>query len=317
MPLEKFSVVFPGQGSQYVGMLEEYFENHTSFKETFLTCSEILNLDLEKLLKKGPKQDLARTEITQPLMLAADVALWNLISTKIGNPVCFAGHSLGEYAALVAAKVISLKDAFTLVRHRSIYMQQAAPVEGGGIAAILGLNEKIVTEICSSINLENKNVEKNHYVNVANINSSNQIVISGTKSGVELAIKKCKDLGAKRTISLAMSIPAHCALMKPAADRLSSELDKITFETPNIPIIQNFDFTPEQNIKRIKVKLSKQIYSPVRWFETIKEIKKLKVKTIIECGPGKVLSGLTKRISPNINTIDLDNYNNFVSLNND
>ena len=221
MAFIKNSVVFPGQGSQYVGMLSEYIDNETTFKNTFIKASEILNINLLDLIKKGPKKKLASTEVTQPLMLVADVALWNLISNNINKPICLAGHSLGEYAALVASEALSFEDSLYLVKSRARLMQEAVPEGSGGIAAIIGLRENKISSICKEIS-----TDLDYYVSPANINTQSQIVISGTKLGVNSAIDKCKELGAKRAISLSMSIPSHCLLMKDAANIYKSILHR-------------------------------------------------------------------------------------------
>ena len=309
MTFIKNSVVFPGQGSQYVGMLSEYIDNETTFKNTFIKASEILNINLLDLINKGSKKKLASTEVTQPLMLVADVALWNLISNYIDKPICLAGHSLGEYAALVASEVLSFEDSLYLVRSRARLMQEAVPEGSGGIAAIIGLNENKITSICKEIS-----TDPDYFVSPANINTQNQIVISGTKLGVDYAKDKCKELGAKRAISLSMSIPSHSLLMRDAAKIYKSILQKITLNKPKIPVLQNVDSSFENESEKIKNKLVQQIYKPVRWKDTINEISMLGAQTILECGPGKVLSGLTKRILPDAITLDLDNYNNYLTL---
>tara|TARA_B100000029_G_scaffold472077_1_gene512274 strand:- start:326 stop:1264 length:939 start_codon:yes stop_codon:yes gene_type:complete len=312
MPSNKISVVFPGQGSQYPQMLSEYIYNFSNVRKTFDKSSDLLGVDLIKLLKEGTKEDLSKTEITQPLMLTADIALWNQISQFISLPTCLAGHSLGEYAALVASEIISFKDSLTLVIERSKLMQSAVPRGEGGIAAIIGLDEKAINELCLEVNKDKKCL-----INIANLNSPNQIVLSGNKQGVEKAIEISKISGAKRAIPLPMSVPAHSTLMKDAAVEFKSIIENIEFTKPKIPIIHNLDSSFENDISKIKEKLVKQIYSTVRWVDTIKLMNSLKVTTIIECGPGKVLSGLIKRTSPSISTIDLDTYNNYLELSNE
>jgi len=312
MSSNKISVVFPGQGSQYPEMLTQYIDSHSLVKNTFNRSSDLLGLDLIKLLKEGRKEDLSKTEITQPLMLTADIALWNQISQFISLPTCMAGHSLGEYAALVASEAISFEDALVLVVERSKLMQSAVPQGEGGIAAIIGLEEEEIKKICEEVNQE-----KGGIVNIANLNSPKQIVISGNVLGIKKAIDECKLLGAKRAIPLPMSVPAHSMLMKEAADKFVNTIEGIEFTMPKIPIIHNVDSAYGNNIADIKTKLVNQIYSSVRWVDTIKTITNMKVTTIIECGPSKVLSGLTKRISPSIATIDLDTYDNYLKLTNE
>ena len=309
MALIKNSVVFPGQGSQYTGMLSEYINKEISFKNTFIKASEILNINFLDLIKKGTNKKLASTEITQPLMLVADVALWNLILNRIDKPICLAGHSLGEYAALVASEVLSFEDSLYLVQNRARLMQEAVPEGSGGIAAIIGLSENKINSICKKIN-----TDSDYFVSPANINTQSQIVISGTKLGVDSAIDKCKELGAKRAISLSMSIPSHCSLMRDAAQQYKLTLQKVTLNKPKIPILQNVDSSFENEPEKIRNKLVQQIYKPVRWKDTINAISMLGAQRIIECGPGKVLSGLTKRILPDAIALDLDNYNNYLTL---
>ena len=306
MPFKKTSVVFPGQGSQYVGMLIDYFDAESSFRNTFSMASEILKINLFELIKSGTKESLAATNVTQPLMLVSDLALWNLISNKINEPVCFAGHSLGEYAALVASEVLSFEDSLYLVKTRAKLMQEAVPEGEGGIAAIIGLNEKTITTICERISENPK-----FLVNPSNINTSTQIVISGTKLGVNAAIEESKELGAKRAVFLAMSVPSHSALMKKASETFRSNLQSVNFNPPKIPVLQNVDYSHVNETKEIKNKLVKQFYCPVRWEDTVNTILKLGVERVIECGPGKVLSSLINKISSHFETIHLDNYDNF------
>ena len=312
MSSNKISVVFPGQGSQYPQMLTKYIDNLSLVKNTFDESSDLLGIDLIKLIREGSKEDLSKTEVTQPLMLTADVALWNLISQFISVPTCLAGHSLGEYAALVASETISFKDALALVIERSKLMQSAVPQGEGGIAAIIGLEENEINKVCLEVNQD-----KECLVNIANLNSPNQIVLSGNKQGIEKAMLECTLLGAKRAIPLPMSVPAHSMLMKEAADKFVSTIEGIEFTIPKIPIVHNVDADFENDIAKIKAKLVKQIYSSVRWVDTIKTIANLKVTTIIECGPSKVLCGLIKRISPTVATIDLDTYDNYLELSNE
>ena len=277
MALNNFSIVFPGQGSQYPGMLVQYIENLPLFKSTFNKSSDLLGTDLIKLLKQGSKEDLSNTEITQPLMLTSNIALWNLISSLVDKPICLAGHSVGEYAALVAADVLSFEDALSLVIERSRLMQAAVPIGEGGIAAIIGLEEININKICSKISQN-----PDYLVSAANLNSYNQIVISGTKEGIDKAIQECKASGANRAIPLPMSVPAHCMLMKGAADKFSDSLEKVKFSEPKIPVIHNVDSLLETNPERIRAKLIEQIYKPVRWLDTIKSMTEMKVTTIIE-----------------------------------
>ena len=301
MNSQETALVFPGQGSQYEGMLSSYLNNVREFKDIFEESSDILNINFLEILKNGTKEEMSRTEITQPLMLISDVALWKIISDKI-EPTCLAGHSLGEFAALVAAKSIDFKDALYIVNKRAELMQEAVPEGKGGIAAIIGLKEEEINQICMSLSKEPELL-----VSAANLNSENQIVISGTKAGVDEAIISCKSSGAKRAIPLSMSAPSHSILMLDAAKKFSVFLDSIELKKPSNEVLHNLDALPETRIDSIKDKLVKQIYNPVRWFDIVKSISNKRVKLIIECGPSKVLVGLIKRISPNIETKDLDN----------
>ena len=309
MDLKDSAVVFPGQGSQYIGMLTAYLDNHSSFLNTFKNCSDILEIDLIDLIKNSSEEKISKTQITQPLMLVSDVALWNLIIKKIRKPICVAGHSLGEFAALVASEVISLEDSLMLVKERSRLMQEAVPEGQGAIAAIIGLEEKIINHICSNLSTNSK-----YIVGAANLNSENQVVISGTRLGVTKAIEECKSSGAKRDLPLPMSIPAHSYLMKDAANKFLKILEYVEFKNPQIPVIHNFDALTESNLDKIKNKLSKQIYSPVRWLDTMKAFSNKGVKTLIECGPNKILTSLAKRTLPSIQTISLDSYNNYLDI---
>ncbi len=308
MNSQKTALVFPGQGSQYEGMLSSYLNHVKEFKDIFEESSDILNINFLDILKNGTQEEMSKTEITQPLMLISDVALWKLISNKI-EPICLAGHSLGEYAALVAAKSIDFEDALYLVNQRAKLMQEAVPEGEGGIAAIIGLIEEEINQICLEVSKEPELL-----VSAANLNSENQIVISGTKDGVEEAITACKSSGAKRAIPLAMSVPSHSLLMLDAAKKFSEFLDSIELKKPKNEVLHNLDALPETKIDVIKDKLVKQIYNPVRWFDIIKSISNKRTKVIIECGPSKVLSGLIKRISPKLETKDLDNYENYLSI---
>ena len=305
------AVVFPGQGSQYPLMLEDYFNNELHFHDLFVESSEILGIDLINLMTSGSEEDLSKTEITQPLMLVADLALWRLLSPIISEPTFLAGHSLGEYSALVASKVLTLKDALRLVSARSTLMQNAVPEGKGAIAAIIGLDETTVTEICNKISLK-----KGYLVNKANINSPLQLVISGTSLGVNKAIEECKKVGAKRAVHLNMSVPAHSELMISVSQEFSKIIEDVKFRNPTIPIIHNVDVSVSGSIKEIKIKLIEQIYKPVRWVETIQKISEKGVSTVIECGPNKVLTNLIKRIDQKLQVIDLDKYTNYLNLKN-
>ena len=285
--------VFPGQGSQSVGMMAG-FGDAPIIKETFAEASELLRLDLWKMVIDGPADDLAQTINTQPLMLTAGIAAWRLWRSEGGAvPAYFAGHSLGEYSALVAAEVISFADAVPLVRFRAEAMQDAVPVGQGGIAAILGLDEDAVKAACAQ-------AAQGEVVEPANYNSPGQLVISGSRTAVERAIELAKATGAKRAMMLPMSVPAHSSLMRPAAERLRERIAAIEFKPAKSPVIQNVDVVSYQEPAAIKDALVRQLYSPVRWIETIKALADAGMKHIVECGPGRVLVGLNKRIDDRI-----------------
>lgn len=285
--------VFPGQGSQSVGMMAG-FGDAPIIKETFAEASELLRLDLWRMVIDGPADDLAQTVNTQPLMLTAGIAAWRLWRDEGGAvPAYFAGHSLGEYSALVAAEVISFADAVPLVRFRAEAMQDAVPVGQGGIAAILGLDEDAVKAACAQ-------AAQGEVVEPANYNSPGQLVISGSRTAVERAIELAKAKGAKRAMMLPMSVPAHSSLMRPAAERLRERIAAIEFKPAKSLVIQNVDVVSYQEPAAIKDALVRQLYSPVRWIETIKALADAGMKHIVECGPGRVLVGLNKRIDDRI-----------------
>ena len=309
MNLSKTALVFPGQGSQSLGMLKDYFDNKTIFSKTFDEAKEILDVDFKSLIFSDKKDDLSRTEITQPLMLASNIAIWRELNLNPNSFGAMAGHSLGEYAALVAGGVIEFHDALKVVSIRAQLMQEAVPEGKGAIAAIIGLNYDAIESICLDITNSEQEL-----VSPANINSPIQIVISGTSKGVDLAMERCKKEGAKRTLPLAMSVPAHCKLMGDAAVQFSDHLKKIKFLTPRIKIFQNYDAAYTMDVEKIATNLVHQIESPVRWVEIINNINALGVNTFIECGPAKVLSGLVKRIVNNVEIISLDDYSTFKEI---
>ena len=290
--------VFPGQGSQSVGMMAG-FGNAPIVQNTFVEASDLLRVDLWKMALDGPAEDLAQTVNTQPLMLTAGIAIWRLWrSLGGGMPGYFAGHSLGEYSALVAAEVIRFADAIPLVRYRAELMQDAAPAGQGGIAAILGLDDETLKAVCA-------NAAQGEIVELANYNSPGQLVISGSHAAVERAIEAAKTRGAKRAMMLAMSVPAHCSLMRPAAAQLRQRIDEINFLPPVAPVIQNVDAVSFNDPVAIKDALVRQLYGAVRWIETIKAIADGGVKRVVECGPGRVLVGLNKRIDDRIQAMSI------------
>jgi len=299
--------VFPGQGSQSIGMLSLYFSKEKKFNYVFDKSKEILGVDFKDLLLQGTPEDLSPTEITQPLMLTANNAIWECLEIEPNEVTVMAGHSLGEYSALVSAKSLSFEDALILVSSRAKFMQEAVPEGEGAIAAIIGLTYEDLNSICLSICHEGLLVE------LANINSSNQIVISGAKKAVDKAIQMSKEAGAKRAVLLPMSVPAHCELMKPASERFEKILNSINIQEPKCDVIQNVDALVPNDVVKIYENLISQIYSPVRWTDIMNFLSKLKLTKCIECGPGKVLSGLMKRTLKDIEIIALDNYESFLN----
>ncbi len=283
-----FAFVFPGQGSQSVGMMRAYGES-AAIRATFAEASEALGEDLWAMAEEGPVERLALTVNTQPLMLTAGVAVWRAWRAAGGAlPAVVAGHSLGEYAALVAADALRLADAVRLVRLRATAMQEAVPAGVGGMAAILGLAPERVVEACTQ-------VAQGQVVSCANLNDPKQIVIAGHAQAVARACEAAKALGAKRAVSLPVSAPFHCALMRPAAERLAEALADIAIDAPKIPLLNNVDVAVETDPTRIKDALVRQAYSPVRWIETVQAIAAHGATRVVECGPGKVLAGLVKR----------------------
>ncbi|MEN3295810.1 MAG: [acyl-carrier-protein] S-malonyltransferase [Burkholderiales bacterium] len=288
--MTKFAFVFPGQGSQAVGMLNGFADNAV-VKQTVAEASDALGFDLGKLIAEGPKEDLDLTTNTQPVMLTAAVAFYRAWVAAGGKaPVLVAGHSLGEYSALVASGVIAFKDAVPLVRFRAQAMQEAVPVGQGGMAAILGLSDDDVRAACVD-------AAQGEVVEPVNFNAPAQVVIAGHKSAVERACEAAKAKGAKRALPLPVSAPFHSSLLKPASDRLREYMANLGFAAPQIPLINNVDVAIIRDAAGIKDALVRQAASPVRWVETIQKMAADGVTHVIECGPGKVLTGLTKRIN--------------------
>ena len=292
-----FAFVFPGQGSQAVGMMAAY--GYTSIvRSTFDEASTVLGQDLWQLVAEGPVELLAQTVNTQPLMLTAAIAAYRLWLEKGGKvPAVVAGHSLGEYSALVAAEVLGFKDAVPLVRLRATAMQEAVPLGTGGMAAILNLDDDKIREACAEAATELGNGE---VVELVNFNAPGQTVIAGSKAAVERACEGCKSRGAKRAVLLPVSAPFHSSLLRPAAEKLSARLAELNFATPKIRVVNNVDVAIETDPEKIKDALIRQAYSPVRWVETVQKIASLEVTTVAECGPGKVLAGLVKRCADGV-----------------
>jgi len=288
--MTKFAFVFPGQGSQAIGMLNGFADNAV-VRQTVAEASDALGLDLGKLIAEGPKELLDLTTNTQPIMLTAAVAVYRAWLAAGGKaPAVVAGHSLGEYSALVAAGVIPFQDAVPLVRFRAQAMQEAVPVGQGGMAAILGLSDDDVRAACVE-------AAQGEVVEAVNFNAPAQVVIAGHKGAVERACDAAKAKGAKRALPLPVSAPFHSTLLKPASDRLRDYMEQIAFSNPQIPVINNVDVVVAQDVADIKDALVRQAANPVRWVETIQKMAVDGVTHVIECGPGKVLTGLTKRIN--------------------
>ena len=286
--------VFPGQGSQSVGMLADVASEFSLVGETFAQASAALGYDLWQLVAEGPAEALNQTSVTQPAMLTASIALYRILQAAGKADVAFmAGHSLGEYTALTAAGVFSLADAVRLVRARGEYMQSAVPEGVGAMSAILGLTDDQVRLACEQ-------AAQGEVVAAVNFNSPGQVVIAGHKVAVERAMKLCQEAGAKRALPLPVSVPSHCALMQPAAERLAQDLAQMTMQTPHISVINNVHVAIESEAKAIQAALVAQLHSPVRWVETVQLLKAQGVTRIVEVGPGKVLAGLNKRIDNEI-----------------
>ena len=287
----KYAFVFPGQGSQSIGMMGG-FDDFPIVRETFGQASDILHQDLWKLAAEGPADALNQTVNTQPLMLAAGVAIyrvWTQLSAS--RPAILAGHSLGEYSALVASNAIAFEDALPLVRFRALAMQEAVPEGTGGIAAVLGLEDEAVKEVCLA-------AAQGEVLEAVNFNSPGQVVIAGHRDAVLRGMEAAKEKGAKRAIMLPMSVPSHCSLMKPAAQALDDYLKNVHIGKPEIPVLHNVDVKPHVEPEAIRAALVNQLDHPVRWVETIRAIFREGIGQAAECGPGKVLAGLNKRIEP-------------------
>lgn len=288
--MTKFAMVFPGQGSQEIGMLKELSEAYPIVQEIFSEASSVLGYDLWNLVQEGSAEKLGQTWVTQPALLAASVAIFKVWQQKEGaKPHFMAGHSLGEYSALVCAGVIDFRDAIKLVELRGKLMQEAVPVGTGAMYAIIGLDNDVVVKAC-------KEAAQGQVVSPVNFNSPGQVVIAGNKEAVERAAILCKEAGAKRALPLAVSVPSHCELMKPAADKLAEKLKTISFQEPQYSVINNVDVKIETNAQAIKDALIAQLYSPVRWTEIVEFMANQGTTLLVEMGPGKVLTGLTKRI---------------------
>ena len=307
--MKKFAMVFPGQGSQTVGMLAELAGDYPIVQETFKQASEVLGYDLWQLVQEGPVEELHKTWQTQPALLTASVAVYRVWQQKYPalKPEVMAGHSLGEYSALVCAGVLDFQDAVKLVELRGKLMQQAVPEGTGAMYAIIGLDNDAIINAC-------KQAEQGEVVSAVNFNSPGQVVIAGAKAAVERAAALCKEAGAKRALPLAVSVPSHCALMKPAADQLSVSLESITLKEAGVSVLNNVDVKNEIEADAIRNALVRQLYSPVRWTETVEKMAQNGVEVLVEVGPGKVLNGLTKRIVDSLQAVSVNDVKSLDSV---
>lgn len=288
--MSKFAMVFPGQGSQSLGMLADLAAQFPIVEATFSEASSVLGYDLWQLVQQGPAEELNKTWQTQPALLTASVAIWRVWQHQGGKlPTLMAGHSLGEYSALVCAGVLDFKQAVSLVELRGKLMQEAVPEGTGAMYAIIGLDNESIAKACEES-------AQGQVVSPVNFNSPGQVVIAGNKEAVERAGTACKAAGAKRALPLPVSVPSHCALMKPAADKLAEALENIEFQAPIFPVVNNVDVKTEVSPEAIRSALVRQLYNPVRWTESVEFIAAEGVELLLEVGPGKVLTGLTKRI---------------------
>jgi [acyl-carrier-protein] S-malonyltransferase len=297
---KSIAFVFPGQGSQAVGMLTEHYALSPIIGETFAEASDALGYDLWSLVQSGPVESLNQTDKTQPAILTASVALWRMWQACDGvAPQYVAGHSLGEYSALVAANSVTFAEAVKLVELRGQLMQAAVPAGQGGMAAILGLEDADVVAACAE-------AARGEVVSAVNFNAPGQVVIAGVASAVERAIEVCKVKGAKRALPLPVSVPSHCDLMRPAAERFAEALKRISWKAPEIALVQNVSAAAVSDSESLKNNLLAQLYSPVRWVESMVCLQRQGVTALVECGPGRVLSGLNKRCVKGVDTFNLD-----------
>ncbi|MES4613427.1 MAG: ACP S-malonyltransferase [Ewingella sp.] len=303
--MTKIAVVFPGQGSQALGMLADLAAAHPIVEETFAEASSALGYNLWELVQQGPAEELNKTWQTQPALLAASVAIWRVWQQSNGaKPAYLAGHSLGEYSALVCAGVLDFKQAISLVELRGKLMQEAVPEGTGAMSAIIGLDNDAIAKACEEST-------QGQVVSPVNFNSPGQVVIAGHKEAVERAGAACKAAGAKRALPLPVSVPSHCALMKPAADKMAVALENVTFSEPQYPVVNNVDVKVETSPEAIRSALVRQLYNPVRWTESVEFMAAQGVEHLVEVGPGKVLTGLTKRI---VDTLTAAAVNDTASL---
>ena len=309
---QKFAVVFPGQGSQSLGMLADLYNKHTEVKDVFTEASSVLGYDLWDLSQTGPIEKLNTTEYTQPVLLAAGYAVWQVFCKHTDQrPELLAGHSLGEYSALAAAGAISFSDAIKLVAARGRFMQESVPANTGAMAAVLGLDNDKIKHIIANLDL---NSGEDSTVELANLNAIGQTVIAGHKHSVLSCVDALKNNGAKIVKLLDVSVPSHCSLMQTAAENLNNLLDSVEISSPKIKVIHNYSIESYNSPEDIKQALVKQLTMPVRWVETVQEFSKSGIKYIYEFGPGSVLTKLTKRIDKSIKSISIDNAESLQEL---
>jgi len=306
--MENSAFIFPGQGSQAIGMLADLATEHQIVADTFSQASEVLGYDLWELVQQGPVETLNETDKTQPALLSASVAIWRAyeVSGK-AMPAVFAGHSLGEYSALVCAGVIDFIDAVKLVELRGQLMQQAVPAGSGAMYAIIGLDNESISKACAE-------AAQGEIVSPVNYNSPGQVVIAGSKAAVERAAALCKEKGAKMAVALPVSVPSHCELMRPAAEKLALALEAIEFKTPKVKVINNVDVASPETAAEIKDALVRQLYCPVRWSDSVTAMSETGITHLYEVGPGKVLTGLAKRINRSLTAKAVNDAASFAAL---
>lgn len=303
--MKRIAFVFPGQGSQSVGMLDALNE-YVDVQAHVQVANEVLGVDLFKMINEGPTEKLNQTQWTQPAILATSVGIYKAVQARKDiQASVFAGHSLGEYSALVCAGALDLETAIQLVHKRGLYMQEAVPSGTGSMAAILGLDAESIEKACQHVE---------GLVSPANYNSPGQIVIAGETTAVEQASQSCVDAGAKKVMPLAVSVPSHCELMKPAAEKLAIDLEQIGICVPNVPVLHNVDVQSHEDAVTIKEMLRQQLYAPVRWTQTMEVFQEMGIEQVVECGPGKVLSGLFKRFDRSLKVVSLLNAKGIESL---
>ncbi len=305
---KQLAFVFPGQGSQSVGMMVELAAVYPDVKATFAEASTVLGVDLWKMVTDGPAEELNQTHNTQPAMLAAGVALWKVWCAESAvRPAFMAGHSLGEYTALVCSGVLDFKDAISLVAQRGRYMQEAVPAGTGAMAAILGLTDEQVIQVCAD-------AAQGDVCSAVNFNSPGQVVIAGSSAAIDRAMPAAKEAGAKRAVKLPVSVPSHCALMASAAEKLAVQMQDLSFAEPDVVLLHNVDVKVHKDADEIRLALKEQLFQPVRWVDTINALSEQGVTTIAEMGPGKVLLGLNKRIVKSAEHFTVNNPETFTKL---